>query len=135
MAEHPARNREVRSLDRPPDPPERAPGLLFNPASVPGSFLPKVQDFPQEIQPQPQKPAARAHSRPMPVTQADIDNLNRAIAAGVRSVTIGGQTVIYGTSESLIKARNDAQGQLNAANKAALRSRQSYALYAGRGYD
>lgn len=69
----------------------------------------------------------------MAVTQADIDNLNAAIAAGVRSVTVGGQTVIYGTSESLIKARDDLKNQLAAQSTA--RPRQSYAFYAGRGYD
>lgn len=69
----------------------------------------------------------------MAVTQADIDNLNAAIASGVRSVTLGGQTVIYSTSESLIKARDDMKKELAAQN--ASRPRQSYAFYAGRGYD
>ncbi|MGP1680834.1 MAG: phage head-tail joining protein [Giesbergeria sp.] len=69
----------------------------------------------------------------MAVTQADIDNLNAAIASGVRSVTLGGQTVIYGTPESLIKARDDMVRQL--ASQAIARPRQSYAFYAGRGYD
>ena len=67
--------------------------------------------------------------------KANVAALNGMIASGARSVTLGGQTLIFNTTESLIKARNDAQNQLNAANKAALRSRQSYALYAGRGYD
>lgn len=70
----------------------------------------------------------------MAVTQADIDNLNAAIASGVRSVTLGGQTVIYSTSESLIKARDDLKTQLAAQNPVQ-RPRQSYAFYAGRGYD
>ena len=69
----------------------------------------------------------------MAVTQADIDNLNAAIASGVRSTTLGGQTVIFGTAESLIKARNDMVAQL--AAQTATRPRQSYAYYAGRGYD
>ena len=69
----------------------------------------------------------------MAVTQADIDNLNAAIAAGVRSVTLGGQTVIYGTPESLIKARDDMKKEL--AAQTPTRPRQSYAYYAGRGYD
>ena len=69
----------------------------------------------------------------MAVTQADIDNLNAAIASGVRSVTLGGQTVIYSTSESLIKARDDMKKEL--AGQSAQRPRQSYAYYAGRGYD
>ena len=70
----------------------------------------------------------------MAVTQADIDNLNAAIASGVRSVTLGGQTAIYSTSESLIKARDDLKAQLAAQNPVQ-RPRQSYAYYAGRGYD
>lgn len=69
----------------------------------------------------------------MAVTQADLDNLNAAIASGVRSVTLGGQTVIYNTTESLIKARNDMKKELAAQNP--VRPRQSYAFYAGRGYD
>lgn len=73
----------------------------------------------------------------MAVTQQDIDNLNAAIAKGVRSVTIGGQTVLYNTTESLIKARNDLQAQLNAtaAQVASRRNRQTRAYYAGRGDD
>lgn len=70
----------------------------------------------------------------MAVTQQDIDNLNAAIASGVRSVTIGGQTVIYGTAESLIKARDDMIKQLPPAPGVTRRPRQSYAYYAGRGY-
>ena len=70
----------------------------------------------------------------MAVTQADIDNLNAAIASGVRSVTLGGQTVTYSTVDALIKARNDLAAQL-AAQGTAQRPRQSYAFYAGRGYD
>ena len=73
----------------------------------------------------------------MAVTQQDIDNLNAAIAKGVRSVTIGGQTVIYNTTESLIKARNDLQAQLNAltAQTAPRRNKQTRLYYAGRGDD
>lgn len=73
----------------------------------------------------------------MPVLQSDIDSLNRAIAAGVRSVTIGGQTVVYGTPESLIKARDDMQKQLSAQsaqNKSARRHKQTVLFQADRGY-
>lgn len=73
----------------------------------------------------------------MPVLQSDIDSLNRAIAAGVRSVTIGGQTVVYGTPESLIKARDDMQKQLSAQlaqNKPARRHKQTVLFQADRGY-
>jgi hypothetical protein len=73
----------------------------------------------------------------MAVSQADIDALNSAIATGVRSVTINGQTTIYNTTESLIKARDDMQrqlaAQLAAANGAAPR-RITYLNYGGRGY-
>ena len=48
----------------------------------------------------------------MPVTQTDIDELNRAIADGVRQVTLGGQTITYNTTESLIKARDDMRTEL-----------------------
>lgn len=75
----------------------------------------------------------------MAVSQADIDQLNAAIASGVRSVTIGGITTIYNTTESLVKARNDMLQQLRAQNAAAAgtlrRSRQMYAVFAGRDYD
>ena len=69
----------------------------------------------------------------MAVTQADIDNLNAAIASGVRSVTLGGQTVTYSTVDALIKARDDLVKQINQG--VVQRPRQSYAFYAGRGYD
>ncbi len=48
----------------------------------------------------------------MAVTQADIDALNVAIADGVRSVTIGGETTIYNTTQSLIQARDDMRKEL-----------------------
>ena len=69
----------------------------------------------------------------MAVTQADIDNLNAAIASGVRSVTLGGQTVTYSTVDALIKARDDLVKQISVGS--GQRPRQSYAFYAGRGYD
>jgi hypothetical protein len=81
---------------------------------------------------------AREHSvGTMAVTQTDIDALNRAIASGTRSVTIGGQTVIYNTTESLIKARNDLQAQLSAQNSKASGSRkpkQMLLFQNGRGF-
>lgn len=70
----------------------------------------------------------------MAVAQSDIDNLNAAIASGARSVTVGGQTLIYNTSTSLIEARNDLQKQLNAQNQAARRPKQTYLFQNGRGY-
>ncbi len=70
----------------------------------------------------------------MAVTQSDIDNLNAAIASGTRSVTLGGQTIIFNTTESLIKARDDLLKQ-QAATSGNRRPRQTYAYLAGRGYD
>lgn len=73
----------------------------------------------------------------MAVTQADIDALNAAIASGTRQVTLGGQTILYQTTESLIKARNDLQAELRKQNEEAAgkkRSRQTLAYHAGRGY-
>lgn len=71
----------------------------------------------------------------MAVTQADIDNLNAAIASGARSVTLGGQTVIMNTGESLIKMRDDLVKQLAAQQPASTkRPRQSYGYYGGRDY-
>lgn len=72
--------------------------------------------------------------RIMAITQTDIDNLNAAIASGTRSVTIGGQTITYGTVDALIKARNDLQKQLLAGVAPRTRSRQTYAYHAGRDY-
>ena len=69
----------------------------------------------------------------MAVSQTDINNLNTAIARGVRSVTLGGQTVTYATTDALIKARNDLQAQLNAQN-GKRRSKQTYIFQNGRGY-
>ena len=70
----------------------------------------------------------------MAVTQTDVDNLNAAIATGARSVTLRGKTVIYNTTDSLIKARNDLQAQLNSQADTPKRSRRIQAYFAGRGY-
>lgn len=69
--------------------------------------------------------------------RARVVALNVAIGKGVRSVTLGGQTITYNTTASLIEARDDAQKQLKAleaANAPVKRSRQNYAVYAGRDY-
>lgn len=70
----------------------------------------------------------------MAVTQIDIDNLNAAIASGARSVTLGGQTVTYNTTASLIEARNDLIKQLNAITILNRRPRTRQMIYGGRGY-
>lgn len=73
----------------------------------------------------------------MAVSQADIDELNKAIAEGTRQVTIGGQSVTYQTTASLIQARNDLRAEM--ARDAAVaagttRKRQTTLIYGGRGY-
>lgn len=70
----------------------------------------------------------------MAVTQTDIDNLNAAIASGTRSVTLGGQTITYNTTASLIAARDDLVKQLQALNRTTRRYRQTLAYQNGRGY-
>lgn len=73
--------------------------------------------------------------RRMAISQTDIDNLNAAIASGARSVTLGGQTITYNTTASLIQARDDLVKQLNRQNATTRRSRQSYLFQNGRGFD
>lgn len=70
----------------------------------------------------------------MAVTQADIDNLNEAIASGTRQVTIGGQSVTYQTTASLIAARDDMVKQLAALTATTRRSRSLQAVHGGRGF-
>lgn len=71
----------------------------------------------------------------MAVTQSDLDNLNAAIASGTRSVTLGGQTITYNTTASLIVARNDLRNELAAQLRTSRRQRQTYAYQNGRGYE
>lgn len=73
----------------------------------------------------------------MAVTQAHIEALNEAIASGTRQVTIGGQTILYQTTESLIRARDDLEAKLRKQSElleGKRRSRQTLAYHAGRGY-
>ncbi len=68
--------------------------------------------------------------------KATIAGLNAAIASGARSVTLGGQTITYNTTASLIAARDDAIKQLNTATATTTRrSRQTYLYQSGRGFD
>lgn len=81
----------------------------------------------------------------MPVaTQAQVDAARAAVAAlnaaiddGIRQVTLpGGQVTIYNTTDSLIRARNDAQTRLAEAEASlagAKRSKVTYLVYGGRG--
>lgn len=73
----------------------------------------------------------------MAVSQSDIDNLNAAIASGTRSVTLGGQTVTYGTVDALIRARDDLQRQMDrdlAKLKDERPVKRTYNYHAGRGF-
>jgi hypothetical protein len=80
----------------------------------------------------------------MAVTQEEIDaqrlrvaGLNQMIADGVRQVTLGDQTITYNTTDSLIRARDDAQDVLTAMEAklagTARSGRQTQLLYNGRG--
>lgn len=68
----------------------------------------------------------------MPVTQADIDALNTAIASGEKQVALGAQQVTFRSISELIAARNDLQRQLDV--QATPKSRQTKLYHAGRGY-
>ncbi len=72
----------------------------------------------------------------MAVTQADVDALNQAIADGVRSVTVGGQTTIYNTTDSLIRARDDMRREVALIEQRTIRrSRRTLWTFGGRGYN
>ena len=68
------------------------------------------------------------------VTQDDIDSLNAIIASGARSGTLGGQTVTFNTTASLIQARDDMVKQLRQQNGKAKR-KQTLMYQSGRGYE
>lgn len=73
----------------------------------------------------------------MAVTQEQIDALNQAISDGVRQVTLQGQTTVYNTTDSLIKARDDMQREFNLQETRAAGKRPSQRTmlyYGGRGY-
>lgn len=68
---------------------------------------------------------------------ARVAALNQMIADGVRQVTIGEQTITYNTTDSLMRARDDAQSLLNTMEAGAAARRvatRSQLFYAGRGY-
>jgi len=67
--------------------------------------------------------------------QANVKSLNAAIASGARSVTLGGQTITYNTTASLIVARNDMVAQLNGALATKRRAKQTYLFQSGRGFE
>lgn len=67
--------------------------------------------------------------------QAQIDEINAAIATPERQVTLGSQNVTYRSIDDLIKARDALQGQLDVVNQVPRRPRRTYASYGGRGFD
>ena len=70
--------------------------------------------------------------------RARVDALNGMITDGVRQVTLGDQTITYNTTDSLIRARDDAKDQLTAMLQATAATggaaRQTQLVYNGRGY-
>lgn len=71
----------------------------------------------------------------MPVTQADLDALNSAIASGEKQVALGAQQVTYRSINELIAARNELARQLAAQDVATSpKSRQTRLYHAGRGF-
>ena len=66
-----------------------------------------------------------------------VDGLNQMITDGVRQVTLGDQTITHNTTDSLIRARDDAQKILTAMEAkiagTARSGRQTQLVYAGRG--
>lgn len=74
----------------------------------------------------------------MPVTQAQIDAINEAIASGEKQVAMGAQQVTYRSIAELKDARNDLMRQLEiqqaADNGTPVKSRQTRLYHAGRGY-
>lgn len=72
----------------------------------------------------------------MPVSQADIDALNLALAQGERVVRSGGKMVEYRSVAELIRARDDLVNRLAAETAAAAgttRPRQTRLYHGGRG--
>ncbi len=70
----------------------------------------------------------------MPVTQADIDALNAAIASGEKQVALGAQQVTYRSIAELKAARDDLQSQMDAQNGAKPKSRLTRLYQSGRGH-
>lgn len=72
----------------------------------------------------------------MATLQEQLDALNEAITAGVRQVTIGGETTVFNTTDSLIRARDDLERRMRAANVQPGQPTGAVKRlhYAGRGY-
>ncbi len=70
----------------------------------------------------------------MAVTQADIDVLDAALAAGERVVRSGDKSVEYRSVAELIRARDDLVNQLTAETATTSRPKQTRLYHAGRGF-
>lgn len=51
-------------------------------------------------------------------TQADLDNLDAAIASGARDVSVQGKRVTYNTTDSMLQVRDIIRDSLRAGGKA-----------------
>lgn len=70
--------------------------------------------------------------------QANLDEVNAAIAAPERQVTLGSQNVTLRSIDDLIKARNQIEADLaaiNATTTGVVRSKQRQMVYTGRGFN
>lgn len=73
----------------------------------------------------------------MPITQADIDEMNQALAAGEKSVTINGKTVIYRSVEEIVRARDELMRLLAEQRSSAVqggRPKRVLLYHGGRGF-
>jgi len=72
----------------------------------------------------------------MPISQADVDAITEAIAAGEKSVTFNGKTVVYRSIDELIRARDVLVRDLQAqgGGDAPMRPRQVRLYHGGRGF-
>lgn len=72
----------------------------------------------------------------MPITQADIDELNAAIATGEKSVTVNGKSITYRSIDELIRARDYFALQLveQRSGTPAARPRRVRLCHGGRGF-
>lgn len=73
----------------------------------------------------------------VPITQDTLDQLDMAIASGVRMVQINGETVNYQTTENMIKAADYIRGRLQngQVTTSSANARLTKTYYGGRGYE
>lgn len=64
----------------------------------------------------------------MAFTQSDLDALDKAIASGVRSATIGDETVVYNSFDEMIRARDRVAVALGAVASPGSPARPRFSL-------